>query len=190
MFILSVKLWPTQFCIFFFMFPFKLPDLKLPVSTIFSHDIQLLWYFKQWQDGDSALAKHPACVATSQLLLRDITADNLLWIFITLTHTDTHTHPFDQKELIILPVCCTALLKCRVGCSSHGLVYCPASRLLGHKDLFSRNPLDCLKDKGASAYDLSPVHHLIMPRWEILVWSTSISSSAVRCSLKMSHSSR
>lgn len=83
---------------FFFMFPFKLPDLKLPVSTIFSHDIQLLWYFKQWQDGDSALAKHPACVATSQLLLRDITADNLLWIFITL-HTQTHTHtPLIKKS--------------------------------------------------------------------------------------------
>lgn len=42
------------------------------------------------------------------------------------THRHTHTHPFDQKELIILPVCCTALLKCRVGCSSHGLVLLPA----------------------------------------------------------------
>lgn len=38
-------------------------------------DAQLLWYLKQSREGDSVLA---ACVATSQLLLRDITADSLL----------------------------------------------------------------------------------------------------------------
>lgn len=42
------------------------------------HDAQLLWYLQQWQQGDSVLAEDPACVATRQLLLGDITADNLL----------------------------------------------------------------------------------------------------------------
>lgn len=83
---------------FFSCFPLSCLTWSCLYQPFFFHDIQLLSLL-QWQDGDSALAEHPACVATSQLLLRDITADNLLWIFITLIHTDTHTHtPLIKKS--------------------------------------------------------------------------------------------
>lgn len=69
MFTLSEKLWPLQFCRF----------LASPLELrAFIRDVQLLWFWKQSQEGDSVLAEHTACVATSQLLLRDITPDNLL----------------------------------------------------------------------------------------------------------------
>lgn len=74
MFTLSEKLWPLQCCTFFSVSPLELPD----VTFADIHDVQLLWHSKQSQEGDSVLAEHSACVATSQLLLRDITADNLL----------------------------------------------------------------------------------------------------------------
>lgn len=83
-------------------------------------------------------------------------------------------------------MCCTALLKCEVGSSSCGWVARP-SHSLGHnlapqagltakyfKDLFRRNPLDCLNSKDKSASDFTPVH-LIVARLEISVWSTSLS---------------
>lgn len=74
----------------------------------FFYHVQLLWYFKQSQDGDNVQVEPPACVCvtTSQLLLRDITTDNLLWIFITLTHTLTCAHtPLIKKSSLS---CCWA----------------------------------------------------------------------------------
>lgn len=83
----------------FLTFQFPFPGTARPrvTSRRPPRDLQHRRCFKQSCDWDEVCGERPACasVTTSQLLLRDITPDNLPWIFIRrhcLAHTGLHTH--------------------------------------------------------------------------------------------------
>lgn len=161
-------------------------------------DLQLHWYFKQSWDCGEVCDEPPLCTqeqasCTTGILLQTIFFEHSsCWQVQTHTHTytvyygDDHIQQFsDQRDLIILLLCCIALLKLPVEAFQS-----PALCLFQHtvsfvwrhlnQDTFDshplterskclfREPFDCINQKWESVSDWSWVYSLILLRWRHL----------------------
>lgn len=84
------------------LYSVRLRDRELPLKGLFWWSAAPLVFQTVMWLWQGAWRASRVCVTTSQLLLRDITADNLPWIFISHCCWRTHVHAHTHTQMVII----------------------------------------------------------------------------------------